>query len=280
MTVLLNLIVAAGMLVVVPLGLRLIDGLPARTTPAWSVGAVAGATSLWLPRGWPAGSLAIGYAVATGLLAVAGLRRWAARRSAAPREIALLAAVLAPSVAGVSLVAERGGVELFGFGLPVLALTVAHFHFAGFAAALTAALLASGDRGGAVPSLAAVCVPAGVLAVLGGFFVGPAVELAGTVLLTAGMWLVAWLTWRERRAAGGVARILFGVAAVVPLATMALALQWALGRAVGLPHLPVDWMIATHGLANAVGFAVCSVLAWSLVGRQPDREPARSVRSG
>jgi len=297
MTVLLNLIVALGMLVVVPLGLRLVDGLPAGLVRVWMLGAVAGGTSLWLPRGWPAAGLASAYALVTGLLAVAGLRRWAARPSAAPAEIALLTALVAPSVAGVSLVAERSGVELFGFPLPVLSLTVAHFHYAGFAAALTAALSASvsasyrasGDRRGVAPSLAAVCVPAGILVVFVGFFAGRVVELAGTVLLTAGLWLVAWLIWRERRTTSGRARTLFGIAAVVPFATMALAVHWALGRAVGLPHLPVNWMIATHGLANAVGFALCSILAWqrrTAAPVAPRRPPAlppwrrQAVRSG
>jgi len=92
------------------------------------------------------------------------------------------------------------------------------------------------------------------------------VELAGTVVLTAGLWLVAWLTWRERRGADPVTRVLFLVAAVVPVATMALALSWALGRVSDLPHLSIDAMVASHGVANAVGFALCSVLAWRRKG--------------
>jgi hypothetical protein len=63
---------------------------------------------------------------------------------------------------------------------------------------------------------------------------GPSVELAGTLLLSAAMWLVAGLTWRERRSTRGAPRVLVGV--------------------------------ATPRLANAVGFALCSVLAWRLVG--------------
>jgi heme A synthase len=43
---------------------------------------------------------------------------------------------------------------------------------------------------------------------------------------------------------------------------MVLALSWALGEATGLPHLPIGWMAATHGVANALGFALCAVLAW------------------
>jgi hypothetical protein len=43
---------------------------------------------------------------------------------------------------------------------------------------------------------------------------------------------------------------------------MALALDRALGQVFGLPHLSVSWMVATHGVANALGFALCSLLAW------------------
>ena len=38
---------------------------------------------------------------------------------------------------------------------------------------------------------------------------------------------------------------------------MLLALSWALGHVVNTPYLPLEWMVATHGLANAVGFALC-----------------------
>jgi hypothetical protein len=264
MTALLHVTITLGMVLIVPLGLRLIT--PSRLAGPWLAGSVPAAVSLWLPRGWIAASLAAGYAVMTVALAVIALRRWVRRPSLAPRELALLAALVAPSVAGGALVAERLGVELFGFDLPVLSLTVAHFHFAGFAAALIAVLVCTSTRDDALARLAALCVPAGVLVVMLGFFTGTAVELVGTVVLTAGMWLVAWLTWSQRRDADRVVRVLFAVAATVPVASMALAVQWALARVVGLPHLSVTWMAATHGVANAVGFALCSILAWQRKG--------------
>jgi hypothetical protein len=49
----------------------------------------------------------------------------------------------------------------------------------------------------------------------------------------------------------------------VLLVTMALALDWALGRAFGVPKLSLTWMAATHGVLNAVGFGLCAVLAWN-----------------
>ena len=29
-----------------------------------------------------------------------------------------------------------------------------------------------------------------------------------------------------------------------------------------MPYLPIEWMAATHGIANALGFALCGLLAF------------------
>jgi hypothetical protein len=175
-------------------------------------------------------------------------------------DLALLAALAGPVIAGCALVAERAGDRLFGFGLDTLTLTVAHFHYAGFAAALVAALLLD-RQPGLVTTVAAWCVPGGTLIVLIGYFAGDPVQFAGAAVLTVGMWLTGWVTWREARPLDLLTRVLFRVGTVVLAATMVLALDWASG----LPHLSVSWMVATHGVANAVGFALCSLLAWRRV---------------
>ncbi|MEV7543870.1 YndJ family transporter, partial [Streptomyces sp. NPDC089915] len=93
MTVLVNLIVALGMLYAVPAGLRLIDpaglGTAARLWP-WA--AVPGALSPWLPRGSAATVLAAVYAAAAlALLGAAGARACrqtpVVARRAAPRRL-------------------------------------------------------------------------------------------------------------------------------------------------------------------------------------------------
>ncbi|WP_250291950.1 YndJ family protein [Streptomyces atroolivaceus] len=263
MSVLVGLIVMLGMLVIVPLGLGLV-GDPAldRIRRLWPLFAVPGAVSLWLPRGFAATALALGYALGTLILATHAPRRLARTRSARPVEAALLTALVAPSVAALALVAERSGHELFGFGLGILALTVPHFHFAGFAAALVAGL-ACRAQDGTAGRFAALSVPLGTLLVLVGYFTGDWTELAGAVVLTAGMWTVALLTWRTVRVAGQdrVTCVLLGVSAGVLAVTMVLALSWALGEATGLPHPTLTWMAATHGLGNALGFALCALLA-------------------
>lgn len=142
MTALVNVIVTLGMLYVVPAGLRLID--PARllrTARLWPVAAAPGALCLWLPRGMPATVLAVLYAAACLALAARAPVLLLRARSLTPPAVAVATALVSPSIAATALVAERAQYRLFGFDLDILALTVPHFHFAGFTAALVAGLV-------------------------------------------------------------------------------------------------------------------------------------------
>ncbi|WP_405691655.1 YndJ family protein [Streptomyces sp. NBC_00057] len=276
MSVLVGLIVMLGMLVVVPVGLRL-AGAPEldRMRRLWPLFAVPGAVSLWLPRGAAATALAACYALGAVLLALHAPPRLLRNlsTSGAPAEIALLTALVTPSIAAIALVAERSGHALFGFGLGILALTVPHFHFAGFAAALVSGLVCR-IADSAAGRFAALSVPLGTLLVLIGYFIGDWAELAGAAVLTAGMWTVALLTWRSIRGRqrDRITRLLLATSSAVLVVTMVLALSWALGEATGLPHPTLTWMAATHGLGNALGFALCSVLAWRRIRNHTDHE--------
>ncbi|MFI9029820.1 YndJ family protein [Streptomyces sp. NPDC053560] len=262
MDALVRLIVALGMLVVIPTGLTLVDEPgAARLRRIWWLPATLGAVSLWLSRGPAATALAACYAAATLALALLAPRRLLRTRSLAPREIAVLTALATPAVAGLALTAERQGTELFGFSLRMLSLTVPHFHFAGFAAALVAGL-ACRAADTAAARCAALGVPAGTLLVLAGYFTGEWVEFAGAAVLSCGMWLVGLATLRgARTTADRTTRTLLAVSAATLAATMLLALSWALGEASGLPHPTLTWMAATHGVGNALGFALCALLA-------------------
>jgi len=268
MTALVNVLVSIGMLVVVPAGLRLLgDPAAGVARRCWPFGAVAGAISLWLPRGEVATALATVYAVAAAVLCAYAISRPVRPRREWPAEAAVLTALVSPAIAASALIAERSGYHLFGFKLGILALTVAHFHFAGFAAALIAGLqtrITPGRRA----DLAALTVPAGTLLVLLGYFTAEAVELAGALVLTAGMWTVGWLIWRYARTAAPdrLTAVLLGGSAAVLAVSMVLAVSWALGEATGLPHPSLAWMAATHGVANALGFAVCGMVGWRRAG--------------
>ncbi|MFI6843064.1 YndJ family protein [Kitasatospora sp. NBC_00085] len=271
-TELVDLLVLLGMGAVIPLGLALIDepGL-ARVRRLWPMAAVPGALSLWLPRGGLATGCAVLYALGTLAVAAHAPLRLARTRSLAPAEIAVLTALATPSVAGLALVAERSGHRLFGFDLDILALTVPHFHYAGFTAALVAGLVCRARSSSAEARFAALSVPLGTLLVLAGYFVDDWAELLGAVVLTTGMWLVGLLTWRDlrTRTPDRTTAALLGTASAVLAATMVLALWWALGEASGLPHPTLTWMAATHGVGNALGFALCSLLAWRRLAPLP-----------
>jgi YndJ-like protein len=277
-----RLLVAVGVIVVVPLALRLVDGIPERLVRWWPAAGAVGAASMWLPRGTAATVAAASYAGAALLLVRSAVAR-ARELFRAPSEdrafgaaldLAVVTALVAPAVAAIALVAERSGRRLFGFDLDILTLTVPHLHYAGCVAALVAGLVSR--RIGRDPALrragigAALTVPVGTVMVLVGYFLGDWAELAGAVVLTCGMWLTGWLIWaRIRPGARAPVSALLAVSAAVLVGTMLLALSWAVGEATDWPHPSLGWMVGTHGVANALGFALCAVLAWRVLREEP-----------
>jgi hypothetical protein len=184
---LVDTLVVLGMLLIVPTGLRRLDDpAAALARRVWPIGAAAGAVSLWLPRGVGATSLAIAYAMAAAVLAAYALGRPPRPHRERPAEIAVLTALVSPSVAANALVAERAGYPLFGLKPDLLALTVAQLHLAAFAAALIAGLQTR-TAPGKLADVAALTVPAGMLLVLIGYFTTGAVGLAGALVLATGI---------------------------------------------------------------------------------------------
>lgn len=271
MTPTVGLLVALGMVVVVPLGLPLLAtaglGSLRRAWPAVGLVAVA---SLPLQVGGGAAALTLPYlVVATIAAGLAARRAVAARRelgtlSGALRELTALTACASLLVAAGSLTAERAGHALLGFDDEVLALTVAHFHYAGFAVA-TLAGLALVRAPGRLSVLGAVAVPLGTALVAVGHFAGRAVELAGALALATGLLAVSAATVRWVLPRRRAPRRLLLVAAMVTPVTMALALWWSVGRLTGLPHPDLAVTAATHGVGNALGVCLCGLLGWRLM---------------
>ena len=275
MTLTVGALVLLGMVLVVPLGLRLLatPGFPLlrRLWPA--AGAVAG-VSLLLPVGGTAAALTLPYlllATAAAVLAVHRAvveRRHVRRAGDAARELAALTAGGSLLVAAVSLTSERVGYALLGFDGEVLALTVAHFHYAGFAVALLAGLVLVRAPGW-LAMLGAAAVPAGTVLVAAGHFLGRGTELLGALVLTAGLLAASLATVLHVLPARGPARwLLLASACTTPL-TMALALWWAVGRLTGLAHPDLALMAVTHGVGNAVGVCLCGLLGWRLLRPAP-----------
>ena len=254
-----RVVVGVGAVVVLPLGLRLLGdrGVPRSSSLLWPLAGLCAALTVWLPVGGAAAALSVPFVAACAVLA------WQAVRS--PRGPALVVALATPLVGAVALVAERAGWGLLGFGGAYLALTVPHMLYAGFGACLVVGLVGHAAPGSAAARIASLAVPAGVLLVLVGYFVSDAAEFVGAVVLTGGLWAGAVAS--VRLVGSRAVRVLFRVGAVTIVASMVLALWWALGEATGVVHPSLSWMAATHGVANALGFVLCTFVALRLLGR-------------
>ena len=312
-------LVILGMVVVLPLGLRLLgpDVVPAPRSVAWPLAGVAGAVSLVLPHGTASVLLALVFAAATVVLAGTGarlvvrtardLRGGRVAAAGLASRAATATALVMPAVGASALVAERAGWGLLGFSGTYLALTVPHMLYAGFGAALvagTVARLAVADR---LAVAGAWGVPVGTVFVLVGYLVGDVAELVGAGVLTFALWATAVAAVRSLARPAGPAhpaddahpagpgspaspvstassvstsstsstssttgvRALLGTGAVVVGLSMLLALWWAAGEALGFAHPSLDVMAATHGVANALGFVLCTLLGLRVLAARP-----------
>ncbi len=258
---LVGVLTALGMVVVAPLGLlRLATPGVRRLVPFWPfAGALAG-VALLLPRGALAVALVVPYTLLALAVALLTARRVLAWRGAEPtREMVAAFAGVALTIACTGLVAERAGTEFLGFTLAIHGLTAAHFHYAAFAAVLVAGLTAEAARS-PIARVAAWAVPLGTAVTFAGFFTGNGVELAGATILTAGLLVTSYVLLRLRPAP------LLVVSALALPATMALAMWWAGGEALGFAHPTLRQMAATHGLLNALGVGLCGLLGWARAG--------------
>ncbi|WP_456823352.1 YndJ family transporter [Cellulomonas sp. P5_E12] len=256
-----RVVVGLGTVLVLPLGLRLLGdrAVPRSRSLVWPVVGLLAAVSVWLPVGMLAAVLAVPFALATVLLAMCALR---------VRLLTTAVALATPLVGALALVAERAGWGLLGFSGDYLALTVPHMLFAGFGACLVAGLVAHAEAS-PLTRLAATTVPLGVLLVLAGYFVSDVAELLGALVLTTGLWCAAAAT--VGLAGSVAARALLRVGAATVVVSMLLALWWAVGEASGLPHPSLSWMAATHGVGNALGFVLCTLLGLRLLPTAPAR---------
>lgn len=233
--------------------------------------AVLLAVACWLDRGAVALAAALPWMVFTGILAGAGFLR--VQRGGLRRDLHLLAADVAlmfSAVGGAWVLADRGGFRPLGFDPHIVALTAVHFHYAGLLLPMVAGLaqqqmwmsrLAARAVVGSVLGVPMVAV--GITATQRAW--NPGIEAAaGCAMALAGM-AVAVLHVRLALEAKwpAVTRALLGVAGVALFFGMVLAGLYASRAFVR----PIEWldlphMQAVHGLANAVGFALCAVLGW------------------
>lgn len=258
-----------GLLLVVPAALGLHPLVGRRALPAVVGGAIVASAAL---AGQPSATtalLTVPWLVVVVALAMLGGRRWLSG-SRSLDGIAWPAALAYLAVGAAWLFLDRLGAEPVGVEQPFVLLTAVHFHYAGFTATVLAALVRSRSAA-AAPRLSAAMVAAVVAAppivAVGFTFVG-LLQVVGAAVLTAGLFALSWLTLRVvvPGASDRLTRGLLVVSSLAVVAPMLLAVQWAVGWNFGTPALSIPAMAQTHGVTNAVGFALCGVIGWRRLG--------------
>lgn len=202
--------------------------------------------------------LAVG--VAAGLI---GAGKFLSRRRIDPT-IGIDVALAFLTVGALWLTVSRAGANPLGFSDAIVQLTAVHFHYAGFALPIVAALAAHrADRGSFIP----LWVTVGVLLTAIGITVGGPLEWAAATFMAAGGLATAVLVAHSAGAHRGAARGLLVVAAVSLALGMALALGWAWSIQFGWTYLGLDQMARGHGTLNAIGFGFAALTGLHLAPR-------------
>lgn len=277
-TELIHKVVFFAMLVIVPLGLSLVTVGDQRVSAslfraavlAQPVAAIITIASFIFEKGLLSASLSAVWLVVSGIVALLGLSRFTARGLYPLYESSIDAGLLYLPVAGGWLIIYRLGVQPFDYGETIILLTVVHFHFAGFAApiiaGLTGKLLAATKyQPGRMYAFIVFAIVAAMPLVAAGITFSPWAGLAGTLLLSSGLVMLAALTIaRVVPAISSLSgRLLLLIAALSSCTAMVLACLYAYSLVAHIVILRIPTMAMTHGLLNAFGFATCSLFAWS-----------------
>lgn len=231
--------------------------------------------AVWQQPGLLPAGLAAPWVVLTGLLALVGGLRLLARGVRPQWALCRDAGLVMFAVGGAWTLADRLGLHPLGFGTDIVQLTAVHFHYAGLVLPVVTGLVMREFSGSRVAAVAGLGVLAGVPLVAIGitaaqFGAGTTGELVAAAVLAPAAVSVAVL--QLRLAAQDrwpmPARALWVVAGVSLLFGMTLALLYA--ARLPWPWLTIPWMRALHGTANALGFALCALLGWSLARRTSD----------
>jgi len=291
-TELIHRVVFFAFLVIVPLGLSLAPGEQTMRLGLYRLAvflqplaAVIAITSFFFGKGIASAALAAVWFVFTGIVALLGVTRLRSRGLHPLPETSIDAGLLYLPVGGAWLIVYRLGVQPFDYGETIILLTVVHFHFAGFAAPIVAGMagrvLARSKVGtGKTFPVIVVALVAAMPLVAAGITFSPWLGLAGTLLLSIGLVLLAVLTIARVLPAivSLSARVLLLVGALSSCVAMVLASLYSYSLVAHVLILRITTMALTHGLLNAFGFTTCSLLAWSVFGakERPFTPPPRS----
>jgi hypothetical protein len=270
-------------LVLVPLGLRLANRAPEDASVSFLLrlattlqlpAAVLLVLAFALPPGEFAASLSLPWLLMTGLVSLAGLLRIRKRGLVPWEELCLDAGLVYLVVGGGWAVLSRWGMRPLEFEAIIVLLTAIHFHYAGFVLPLLTGLAVRNlkdvwGRWAALGAAAGVpLVAVGITATQLGF--GTALEsFAACLTALAGIGTAALhLRLSLDPARPRLARLLWLTASLALGFSMLLAALYGCRFFLPMERLDIPWMRAWHGTANALGFGLGGLLAWTRVVRQ------------
>lgn len=299
------LLITFAALIILPLLLEVMLAGDRTRLAGWTLAlqlpaAILLAVAFHFPAGAIAAFCALPWVALTWMLTVTGLTATllgGGRRSIGKR--CEDAGLIFACVGGLWILADRIGLRPMKFDSAIVALTAAHFHYAGIILPAFTGFVLERYPESRFAARAAVGVVLGVPAVAVGITFsqlgwGNALETAaGCGLALAGM-VVAILHVRLaleggdseagnsgraefRNSSGtgsrGLPRLLLGTAGVSLFFGMFFAMIYALRlSAIGLPAYDLATMRMLHGTVNAIGFGLCGVLGWrGLLGYVPKR---------
>ena len=278
-TELIQRILLLGVLVIVPLGLSLVavggDGRSPWSYPVALVmqpfGAAAVVASFFIDPGLRAAGLAFAWLAVTLSVSLVGLSRLLRPDLRSAADFCTTAALLYIPVGAVWLIMSRWGIQPLGFGNTIVLLTAVHFHFAGFAAPILAGL--AGQRLSPLVRrtntfrIAAIGIITGTPLVAGGITFSPVLALIGAIVISTGLIAlsVVVIVWVSPAIRPRPAQVLLIISSVATLPAMALAMIYAYSIVFNKLIVDIPQMAMTHGVANAFGFALCGLIAWSLI---------------
>jgi hypothetical protein len=253
-------------LAIVPLGMRL-QRLPLAITVAQPICAALVVVSFLSRTGIAAALLAVPWLLLGAECGLIGLLRlrWGGLQHV--DGLCLHAALVYWPVGCLWLVISRLGMNPLGFSDDIVLLTAVHFHYAGFGALTMLGMtgrFAKGMLYGATAWGAITGIPFLAL----GITFSPSLECAAALLLASSLVSAAGLTAFVvlPRVANRAARVMLAISAASVVAAMLFAGIYALGKYNGRDWLDIPEMAAMHGVINGLGFSLCGLVGWNLVG--------------
>lgn len=232
-------------------------------------------SSMFFSTGYRAVGLALPWWLVTLFFFQNGWQTLAKATKWTPSVLAIAAAQMFLLVGSTWVLADRLGIEPLGFSSDIVLLTGIHFHYAGFIFPLLVGLAAQAKHStwlqiGSLLSVVSVPLTAiGITATQ--LYETYWLETIAALLVVFAGWSTAigYLHWIFRQKMPKISQLLWSMMSVALLASMTLALLYALRYWWMIEWLNIPAMRALHGTLNAVIVSGFGLFGWHFFNKSP-----------